>query len=79
MSTSLQCPRGQKGQWYPGVQKEKCGQKVKGGDPDPALDPHEATSGVLCSIVVSIAQERQGANGEGPAEQHKDGLGASIQ
>lgn len=80
MSMSLQCPRGQEGQWYPGVHQEESGQQVEGGDPDPLLDPNEATSGVLCSILISIVKERQGANREGPAGQCKDGLrsGASL-
>lgn len=52
-------------------QVERC-------DPDTLHDPNEATSGVLCSIMVSTVQERQGANGEGPAEQHKDGLGSGA-
>lgn len=46
--------------------------------PDPLLDPNEATSGVLCSILVSTVQDRQGANGEGPAKEHKDELGTGA-
>lgn len=32
--------------------------KVKGGDPQPVLDPSEVTSGVLCSVLVYTVQER---------------------
>lgn len=35
----------------------ECDQQVEGGDPDPLLDPNEATSGVLCSILIFTAQK----------------------
>ena len=34
--------------------------------------PGEATSGVLCPVLGSSAQERQGTAGESPAEGNKD-------
>ena len=32
----------------------------------------EATSGVLCSVLGSPVQEKQGTSGENPAEGHRD-------
>lgn len=44
------------------------------------LHPYAATSGVLCSILGSTAQERQRATGEGPGGQEGDeGSAASLQ
>ncbi|RMC19589.1 hypothetical protein DUI87_03148 [Hirundo rustica rustica] len=53
---------------YPGVYWEECGQQVEQGDPPPLLGPSEVSSGVLCSVLGSSVQERQGATGEGPEE-----------
>ncbi|KAJ7418784.1 rna-directed dna polymerase from mobile element jockey-like [Willisornis vidua] len=37
----------------------------------PLLGPPEATSEILCPVLVSSIQERQGASGEGPVEATK--------
>ncbi|RMC19571.1 hypothetical protein DUI87_03129 [Hirundo rustica rustica] len=51
-----------------GVHQEKYGQQVKGGDPPPLLSPSEAISGVLCSVLGSSEQERQGTTGDSPVD-----------
>ncbi|TRZ11378.1 hypothetical protein HGM15179_015729 [Zosterops borbonicus] len=65
---SQQCPCGQECQGHPGVHQEDCGQQVEGSDPAILLSPHVATSGELCSTLVSTVPERQG---EGPVETTK--------
>ncbi|GAB0203499.1 mitochondrial enolase superfamily member 1 [Grus japonensis] len=74
------CPCGQEGQRYLGVHSEERGQQVKGGYPPPLLCPSEATSGILCPVLGSPVQERQGTTGESPAKGYRDdeGTGASL-
>ncbi|GAB0188742.1 mitochondrial enolase superfamily member 1 [Grus japonensis] len=50
----------------------ECGQQVRGGYHLPLLCPGEAASGVLCPVLGSPVQERQGTTGESPAEGYKD-------
>ena len=38
----------------PGVHQEECGQQVEGGSPSPLLCPSEASSGVLCPVLVQF-------------------------
>ncbi|GAB0178098.1 mitochondrial enolase superfamily member 1 [Grus japonensis] len=62
------CPCGQEGQWYPGVHSEECGQQVGGGYSPPLLCPGEATTGILCPVLGSPVQERQGTTGDSAVE-----------
>ena len=39
----------------------------------PLLRPGKATSGVLCSVLYSLCEERQGTTGESPVKGQKDG------
>ena len=61
--------------WCPGVHYKECGQEVRRGDPPPLLGPNEATSGVLCLVLGSSVQGRQGTIGESWAEDHEDDWG----
>ncbi|GAB0204558.1 mitochondrial enolase superfamily member 1 [Grus japonensis] len=54
------------------IQKSVVSQHVKGGYPPPLLCPGEVTSGVLCPVLGSPVQERQGTIGESPVEGYKD-------
>jgi len=65
---------------HAGVHLEECGQQVKGGSSPPLLCPGEASSGVLCPVLGSPVQERQGTTGESPEEGYEDdeGTGASL-
>ncbi|KAF4790148.1 hypothetical protein TURU_144545 [Turdus rufiventris] len=68
LTMSWQCPCAH---CCPGMHWEEYGQQVEGGDPVPLLSPSESTSGILCPVLGSSAQERQGVTGEGPAEATK--------
>jgi len=58
---------------------KKCAQQVEGGDPPPPLCPNEATLTILCPLLDSPVQKRQGSPKRSPVEGHKDdkGPGAS--
>jgi len=43
-----------------------------------SLCPSEASSGVLCPVLGSPVQERQGTAGHSPAEGYKDGEGTGA-
>lgn len=47
---------------------KKSGQHIRGGDPVPLFSPDEATSGVLCRVLGSPIQERQGTTRASPEE-----------
>ena len=66
------CPSGQEGQWYPRVHYKERGQQVKGGDPPPLLCPGEATFRLLCPVLSSPGEKRQGSPRGSPEEGHKD-------
>ena len=57
---------------------KESGQQGKGGDPPPLLCPGEATSAVLCPVLGSSVQERQGTSKESPAEGHRDDWGTGA-
>jgi len=50
---------------------KKHGQQVKGGYSSPPLCPGEAPPGVLCPVLGSLVEKRQGSPGKSPAEGHK--------
>ncbi|RMC07471.1 hypothetical protein DUI87_16943 [Hirundo rustica rustica] len=45
------CPRGQEGQWHPGLDQEWCGQQEQGGHSSPVLGTGEATPRVPCPVL----------------------------
>jgi len=50
-------------------------QQVKGGEPSPLLCPGQASPGVLCLVLGSPVQKRQGSPGKSPVEGQKDDKG----
>jgi len=69
------CPEGQ---LYPGLHQKQSDQQVAGGDSAPLLRSGECPPGVLCPALESSAQERHGAVGVGPEEDHKKDLRAGA-
>jgi len=66
------CVRSPESQPFPGLQQEKRGQQVKGGDSAPLLHPGETPPEVLHRALEPPAQEGHRAVGAGPEEGHKD-------
>lgn len=59
----------------------KCCQQVEGSELSPLLSPDKAApGGVLCPVLCSTVQERQGHAGDSPKKGHKDdgGTGACL-
>ena len=52
------CSCSPESQQYPGLNQQKCGQQIEGGDPAPLLCTGETTPGVLHPDVESSVQER---------------------
>jgi len=46
--------------------------------PPPLICPGETTSAVLCPVLGSPVQERQGTSRKSPAEGHKDDEGPDL-
>ena len=67
------CPCSPESQPDPGLHQKKRGQQGEGGDPAPLLCAGEASPGVLCPDVECSVQERHGAVGVRPEENHKNG------
>jgi len=55
-----------------GMHSKEHGQQAEGGDPPPLLCPGDASSRVLCPILGSPVQRRQGSPRRSTAEGHKD-------
>ncbi|PKU34373.1 rna-directed dna polymerase from mobile element jockey-like [Limosa lapponica baueri] len=55
-----------------GCIRKSIDKQVGGGYPPPPLCPGEAASGVVCPVLGSPVQERQGTAGEGTTEGYKD-------
>jgi len=66
------CAHSPEGQSHPGLQPEKRGQQVEGGDSAPLLCSSETPPDVLRPALEPSAQERHGPVGAGPEEGHKD-------
>ena len=67
-----QTNRTPRSQPYLGLQQEKHGQQVKGGDSAPLLCSGENPPGVLHPALEPSAQEGQRPAGAGPEEDHKN-------
>ncbi|PKU46998.1 rna-directed dna polymerase from mobile element jockey-like [Limosa lapponica baueri] len=58
-----------------GCIKKKHDQQVERGHPPTLFCPDEVTSGVLCSVLGFLVQERQRTTGKSPTEGYKDEKG----
>jgi len=65
------CTHSLQGQPYPGLDQEKCGQQLEGGDSAPLLCSGETSPGVLRPPLEPSAQERHGAARAVPEEATK--------
>ena len=63
----------------PGSIKKKIrGQQVNGGDPPPLMCPGEPTFRLLCPVLGSSVQKRQGSPRRSPVEGHKGDEGPAA-
>jgi len=66
------CACSSENQPYPGLNQEKRGQQVEGGDYAPLHHSRETPPGVLCPALEPPTYEGHGCVGVGPEEGHKD-------
>jgi len=72
------CTCSPESQPYSGLNQEKCGQQVEGGDSAPLLCSRETPPGVLRPALGPPTQQGHGCVGEGPEEGHEDDLRAGV-
>ena len=66
------CLHNKEGKQHLGLCEQKCCQQVKGGDPSSLLSTGEAIPGVLCPVLGSSVQKRDGHTGQSPMKGHED-------
>ena len=66
------CTCSPESQPYSGLNQEKRGQQVEGGDSAPRLCSRETPPGVLCPALEPPMEEGHGCVGAGPEEGHED-------